>query len=165
LEHKISTEDYLKALPKEISFSYISSPEIAFLKSAGGLRKQSKTKFVFRFLNENVVEPSTKKTYGELVKDLKSIKEFAVGILVPKTYIWPLNKDQYLAPSTSLVKDAHALGLEVYASGFANDVGLSYNYSYDPNAEYLQFIDNPDFSVDGVLTDFSPTASAAVGKN
>ncbi|GJM90440.1 hypothetical protein PR202_ga06719 [Eleusine coracana subsp. coracana] len=162
LEHKISTEDYLKALPKEFSFSYISSPEIAFLKSVGGLLKQSKTKFVFRLLNENVVEPSTKKTYGELAKDLKFIKEFASGILVPKTYIWPLNKDQYLAPSTSLVKDAHALGLEVYASGFANDVGLSYNYSYDPSAEYLQFIDNSDFAVDGLLTDFPPTASGAV---
>ena len=100
------------------------------------------------------------------MKDLKSIKEFAVGILVPKTYIWPVEKDQYLAPSpTSLVKDAHAIGLEVYASGFANDIVLSYNYSYDPSAEYLQFIDNPDFSVDGVLTDFPVTASGAVGKN
>ncbi|TVU02018.1 hypothetical protein EJB05_52553 [Eragrostis curvula] len=162
LEHKISTEDYLKALPKEFSFSFISSPEIGFLKSAGGLFKQSKTKLIFRFLDEKAVEPSTKKTYGELVKDLKSIKEFAIGILVPKTYIWPLNKDQYLAPSTSLVKDAHALGLEVYASGFANDAAISYNYSYDPSAEYLQFIENPDFSVDGLLTDFPPTASGAV---
>ncbi|RCV05127.1 hypothetical protein SETIT_1G057700v2 [Setaria italica] len=103
-----------------------------FLKSLGGKLKKSKTKLAFRFLNEDVIEPSTKKTYGELLKDLKSIKDFAVGILVPKTYIWPLNKDQYLSPSTSLVKDAHALGLEVYASGFANDIATSYNYSYDP---------------------------------
>jgi hypothetical protein len=165
VEHKLSTEDYILGLPKEFSLTYISSTEIDFLKSLGRKLRRSKTKLIFRFLNEDVIEPSTKKTYGELLKDLKSIKEFAVGILVPKTYIWPLNKDQYLLPSTSLVKDAHALGLEVYASGFANDIATSYNYSYDPSAEYLQFIDNSDFSVDGVLTDFPPTASGAIGKN
>ncbi|AQK69186.1 Glycerophosphodiester phosphodiesterase GDPDL3 [Zea mays] len=161
LEHKLSSEDYILELPKD-SLSYISSPEVEFLKSLAGKLKKAKTKLIFRFLNENVEEPSTKKTYGELLKDLKSIKAFAAGILVPKTYIWPLKKDQYLAPSTSLVKDAHALGLEVYASGFANDIVLSYNYSYDPSEEYLQFMDNPDFSVDGVLTDFPSTASGAV---
>ncbi|XP_039788508.1 glycerophosphodiester phosphodiesterase GDPDL7-like [Panicum virgatum] len=162
VEHKLSTEDYILGLPKEFSLSYISSTEIDFLKNLGGKLKKSNTKLIFRFLNEDVIESSTKKTYGELLKDLKSVKEFAAGILVPKTYIWPLNKDQYLEPSTSLVKDAHALGLEVYASGFANDIVTSYNYSYDPSAEYLQFIDNPDFSVDGVLTDFPPTASGAI---
>lgn len=135
------------------------------MKSIGGKLKKGKTKLIFRFLNEDIEEPSTKKTYGELLKDLKPIKEFAAGILVPKTFIWPMKRDEYLAPPTSLVKDAHALGLEVYASGFANDIVLSYNYSYDPSAEYLQFIDNPDFSVDGLLTDFPPTASGAVGKN
>lgn len=165
LEHKLSSEDYILELPKD-TLSYISSPEVEFLKSLGGKLKKAKTKLIFRFLNENIEEPSTKKTYGELLKDLKAIKEFAAGILVPKTYIWPVEKDQYLAPSsTSLVKDAHALGLEVYASGFANDIVLSYNYSYDPTAEYLQFMDNSDFSVDGVLTDFPVTASGAVGKN
>uniref|UniRef100_A0A804P3R5 glycerophosphodiester phosphodiesterase n=1 Tax=Zea mays TaxID=4577 RepID=A0A804P3R5_MAIZE len=162
MEHKLSSEDYILELPKDFSLTYISSPEIGFLKSLSGKLRNAKTKLIFRFLNEDVEEPSTKKTYGELLKDLKSIKEFAAGVLVPKTYIWPLKKDQYLAPSTSLVKDAHALGLEVYASGFANDIILSYNYSYDPTAEYLQFIDNPDFSVDGVITDFPPTASGAV---
>lgn len=162
LEHKLSSEDYILELPKD-TLSYISSPEVEFLKSLGGKLKKAKTKLIFRFLNENIEEPSTKKTYGELLKDLKAIKEFAAGILVPKTYIWPVEKDQYLAPSsTSLVKDAHALGLEVYASGFANDIVLSYNYSYDPTAEYLQFMDNSDFSVDGVLTDFPVTASGAV---
>ncbi|KAF8687844.1 hypothetical protein HU200_042786 [Digitaria exilis] len=83
----------------------------------------------------------------------------------PRLSFWPLNKDQYLQPATNLVKDAHALGLEVYAYKFANDVISSYNYSYDPSAEYLQFIDNSDFSVDGVLTDFPSTASAAIGKD
>lgn len=143
----------------------MSSPEVGFLKGLGGKLVKSNVKLIFRLLDEQLVEPSTKQTYGAILKDLKSVKAFASGILVPKTFIWPVNKNQYLQPATSLVKDAHALGLEVYASGFANDVFSSYNYSYDPSAEYLQFIDNSDFSVDGVLTDFPSTASAAIGKN
>ncbi|XP_040376444.1 glycerophosphodiester phosphodiesterase GDPDL7-like [Oryza brachyantha] len=161
-EHKLSPEDYILGLPKDFSIAYISSPEIAFLKNLGGKLKKGNTKLIFRFLSEDEAEPTTKKTYGEMLKDLKSVKAFATGILVPKEYIWPLSKDQYLQLPTSLVKDAHALGLEVFASGFANDVSMSYNYSYDPSAEYLQFIDNPEFSVDGLITDFPPTASGAV---
>ncbi|GJN02612.1 hypothetical protein PR202_ga19982 [Eleusine coracana subsp. coracana] len=38
------------------------------------------------------------------------------------------------------------------------------NEFYDPLAEYLSFIDNGAFSVDGVLTDFPVTPSAAIGK-
>ncbi|KQK05224.1 glycerophosphodiester phosphodiesterase GDPDL7 isoform X2 [Brachypodium distachyon] len=162
LEHGLSTEDYILGLPEEYSVTYVSSPEVALLKSLSG-KLRSKTKLILRFLREDVVEPSTRKTYGELLKDLKSIKAYASGILVHKHQIWPQNKDKYLEPSTSLVKDAHAIGLEVHAYGFANDdPNLSHNYSFDPSAEYLQFIDNSDFSVDGLLTDFSPTASEAV---
>ncbi|WJX59597.1 glycerophosphodiester phosphodiesterase [Trifolium repens] len=71
----------------------------------------------------------------------------------------------YLQPHTSLVSDAHKVGLEVYASDFANDVVSSYSYSYDPLAEYLQFFDNGDFTVVGVLTDFPITPSAAIAYN
>jgi hypothetical protein len=46
---------------------------------------------------------------------------------------------------------------------FANDELSSFNYSHDPLAEYLQFVDNGDFSVDGVLSDFPITASEAIG--
>jgi glycerophosphoryl diester phosphodiesterase len=152
-------------MPKEFPVTWVSSPEVALLKSLAG-KLRNNTKIIFRFLTEDIVEPTTKITYGELLKDLQSIKDFASGILVPKQYIWPMNKNGYLEPSTSLVKDAHALGLEVYASGFANDDAcMSHNYSYDPNAEYLNFIDNSDFSVDGFLTDYPPTASGAIGKN
>uniref|UniRef100_A0A0E0G2Z3 glycerophosphodiester phosphodiesterase n=1 Tax=Oryza nivara TaxID=4536 RepID=A0A0E0G2Z3_ORYNI len=161
-EHKLSAEDYILGLPKDFSVAYISSPEIGFLKNVGAKLKKSNTKLIFRFLREDVAEHTTKKTYGEILKDLKSVKAFASGILVPKEYIWPLGKDQYLRLPTSLVKDAHALGLEVFASGFANDVSMSYNYSFDPSAEYLQYIGNANFSVDGVITDFPPTASGAV---
>uniref|UniRef100_A0ACD5TEF4 Uncharacterized protein n=1 Tax=Avena sativa TaxID=4498 RepID=A0ACD5TEF4_AVESA len=161
-EHGLCSEDYILGMPKEFPVTWVSSPEVSLLKRLAA-KISNNTKLIFRFLPEDLVEPTTKITYGELLKDLKSIKAFASGILVPKQFIWPLNKDLYLDPATSLVKDAHALGLEVYASGFSNDEScISHNYSYDPSLEYLQFIDNSDFSVDGVLTDYPPTASAAI---
>lgn len=59
--------------------------------------------------------------------------------------------------------DAHKARLEVYAADFANDNLFSYNYSYDPLAEYLQFTDKGDFSVDGVLSDYPITPASAIG--
>ncbi|KAM0883602.1 hypothetical protein ACQ4PT_031514 [Festuca glaucescens] len=93
---------------------------------------------------------------------ISSPETFASGILVPKNYIWPVAADNYLKPPTSAVDDAHKAGLEIYAADFANDFALSYNYSYDPLAEYLGFVDGA-FSVDGVLTDFPITALEAIG--
>lgn len=121
-----------------------------------------KTTVIFKLEEATDVEPSTNETYGSLLKDLANIQSFASGIIVPKSYIWPLSVVQYLEAPTTLVTDAHKVGLEVYVSNFANDVPSSYNYSYDPTAEYLQFIDNSDFAVDGVLTDFPTMASEAV---
>ncbi|CAN6914879.1 unnamed protein product, partial [Brassica oleracea] len=83
-------------------------------------------------------------------------------ILVPKSYVLPLDDKQYLLPSTSLVQDAHKAGLEVFVSGFANDVDIAHDYSYDPVSEYLSFVDNGNFSVDGMLSDFPISASASV---
>ncbi|MCI50902.1 glycerophosphoryl diester phosphodiesterase family protein, partial [Trifolium medium] len=62
---------------------------------------------------------------------------------------------------TTLVYDAHKQGLEVYASGFANDLFSSYSYNYDPTAEYLQFIEKGEI-VDGLVTDFPSTASNSI---
>ncbi|KAM0067201.1 putative glycerophosphodiester phosphodiesterase [Helianthus debilis subsp. tardiflorus] len=90
------------------------------------------------------------------------IKTFASGILVPKDYIWPVGKDGYLQPATTLVVDAHREGLIVYALGFASDVFASYKYSYDLTVEYLHFVDNSKFSVDGVVTEFPGSASNAI---
>nr|GEW14361.1 glycerophosphodiester phosphodiesterase GDPDL3-like [Tanacetum cinerariifolium] len=64
-------------------------------------------------------------------------------------------------PPTSLVLDAHKEGLEVFTSDFMNDVPFAYNYSYDPVLEYLSFVENGKFSVDGVLSDNPVTPSAA----
>lgn len=163
VQHNLSVLRYLEESSQYVVPSYISSPEINFLKAVGGSKMdKTKTTLIFRFLNKEDVEPTTKEKYGSLLTKLSTIKEFASGILVPKEFIWPLSKDLYLEPATTLVADAHKAGLEVYASGFLNDAMTSYNYSYDPTAEYLQFVDNSQFSVDGVLTDFPPTASEAI---
>ncbi|XP_066348715.1 glycerophosphodiester phosphodiesterase GDPDL3-like [Miscanthus floridulus] len=161
-QFNLSMRNYIISVSKHVVVSYVSSPEVSFLASILG-RISNKTKLVFRFLDESTLEPSTNQTYGSMLKNLTFVKTFASGILVPKSYIWPNSPDNYLQPYTSVVYDAHKVGLEIYAADFANDFLLSYNHSYDPLAEYLSFIDNDVFSVDGVLTDFPVTASEAVG--
>lgn len=160
-QHSLSMRRFLISVLKKVIISHISSPEVKFLQSLARPFASTKTKLVFRFLDQDLSEPSTNQTYGSLLKNLSFIKTFASGILVPKSYIWPVDESLYLLPHTSLVADAHKVGLEVYAADFANDVSFAYNYSYDPIAEYLSFIDNGDFSVDGVLSDFPITPSAA----
>lgn len=155
--------NYILSTSKQFIIDYISSPEVKFLTSISG-RVAKNTKLVFRFLDESSIEPSTNQTYGSMLKNLTFVKTFASGILVPKSYIWPVSPDNYLLPYTSVVDDAHKAGLEIYASDFANDFTISYNYSYDPLAEYLAFVDNGAFSVDGVLTDFPITPSEAIGE-
>lgn len=147
-----------------VSYIYISSPEVNFLTSIQSQFRRSTTKLVFRFLGQTQIEPSTNQTYGSLLRNLTFIGSFASGILVPKNYIWPVDASLYLQAHTSLVSDAHKEGLEVFAADFANDIPFAYNYSYDPVAEYLHFVDNGDFSVDGVVTDFPITPSEAFGK-
>ncbi|EPS68532.1 hypothetical protein M569_06231, partial [Genlisea aurea] len=161
-QHKISAESFILDQFQQLP-EFISSPEIGFLKSIKPQLGRSKTKLVFTFLQQTDVEPTTKQTYGSLIKQLAMIKSFAYGIVVPKDYIWPVNGARILQPATTLVQDAHKAGLAVYADGFANDNLLSFNYSYDPAKEYLQFfIANPQFSVDGVLSEFPSTAAEAI---
>lgn len=152
------------SVSRKVVFSYISSPEVGFLRSIASRFNPKTTKLVFRFMGLSDVDPSTNRTYGSLLQNLTFIKTFASGILVPKGYIWPVDATLYLQSHTSLVSDAHKAGLEVFASDFVNDVPSSFNYSYDPLAEYLQFVDNGDFSVDGVLSDFPITPFEAIGK-
>ncbi|KAJ4841991.1 hypothetical protein Tsubulata_005423 [Turnera subulata] len=169
-EHNLSMRSYVLSVSTAVAVKYISSPEVDFLRSIASIFKPNRTKLIFCVLDPDDTEPSTNQTYSSLLKNLTFIKKFASGILIPKTYIWP-QENFYLQPHTSIVLDAHKAGLEVFASGFYNDVQLSYNYSYDPVTEYLNFIDNGNFSVDGVLSDFPVTPSAArecfshVGKN
>ena len=162
-QHNLSMRSYVLSVSKRIIVSYLSSPEVGFLSGISARFRKSRTKLVFRFLGEDVVEPSTNQTYGSLLKNLTFIKTFASGILVPKQYIWPVTPQNYLQPYTSIVIDAHKAGLEIFAGDFANDAVISYNYSYSPLAEQLSFIDNGVFSVDGVVSDFPITPSEAIG--
>ncbi|CAL9181539.1 unnamed protein product [Musa hybrid cultivar] len=162
-QHNLNMSNYILSVSKRITVNYLSSPELAFLRRIAPSFNNTKTKLIFCFLDKGIKEPSTNQTYGVLLNNLTLIGTFASGILVPKSYIWPVTSDNYLLPSTSIVTDAHKAGLEIYAAGFANDNLLSYNYSYDPLAEYLSFIDNGLFSVDGVVTDFPITPSEAIG--
>lgn len=161
-QHNLSMRSFVISLSRSVIANYISSPEVNFLRNIASRLNPRVTKRIFRFLNEDDIEPSTSQTYGSLAKNLTFIKTFAAGILVPKHYIWPMDSSMYLQPHTSVVANAHKEGLEIYAADFVNDVPFAYNYSYDPVAEYLSFIDNGEFTVDGVLSDFPMTPSASV---
>ena len=154
---------YILSILKLVYVTHISSPELGFLQSISR-RVSSKTKLVYSIPDKITSDPSTNQTYSSMLSNLTFIKETASGIMVPKSYIWPVGNDNYLQPSKSIVQDAHKAGLEIHASDFANDRPMPYNYSYDPLQEYLSFVSNGDFSVDGVLTEFPITASEAIGK-
>uniref|UniRef100_A0A0D9X5J5 glycerophosphodiester phosphodiesterase n=1 Tax=Leersia perrieri TaxID=77586 RepID=A0A0D9X5J5_9ORYZ len=161
-EHGLNMTSYILSVQKLDFVKYISSPELGFLRSlSGGINR--KVKLVFRFLDKALSDPSTNKTYNFMLSNLTFIKTIASGIMVPKTYIWPVTTDNYVQFPTQIVKDAHSAGLEIYASDFSNDGNFPYNYSYDPLGEYLPFLSDGDFTVDGVLTDHPLTASEAIG--
>ncbi|XP_027343894.1 glycerophosphodiester phosphodiesterase GDPDL3-like [Abrus precatorius] len=162
-QQNLSVEKFLLSLSaKSVSVSYISSPDVDFLKRVRSSFSPGKTSLIFTILEQSKIESATKKTYGDLLKNLALIITFASGILVPKGYIWPVDSGLYLQPHTSLVSDAHKEGLQVFVSDLFNDVPFSYNFSFDPLPECLSFIDGGDFSVDGVLSDFPVTPSAAI---
>ncbi|KAK8295292.1 hypothetical protein V6Z12_D05G055000 [Gossypium hirsutum] len=162
-EHKLNMSDYIENTIGFQSIQYLSCTEIGFLKKMAK-KVTNDTRLIFTFLGPDAIEPTEKKKYSDILKDLKAVRAFASGILVPKEYIWPLNANGYLAQRTTLVADAHKFDLEVFAAAFANDIPGSYNYSYDPVAEYLQFINDPNNMVDGFVTDFSQTAANAIGE-
>ncbi|CAI0437390.1 unnamed protein product [Linum tenue] len=141
-QRNLSMKNYVLAASRRMVINYISSPEVGFLRSISTRFNPRITKLFFRFNAPSDVEPSTNQTYDSLRSNLTFIRTFASGILVPKTYIWPLDERNYLQSSMPLVLDAHKAGLEVVATDFYNDGVLSYNYSYNPIAEYLQFVDN-----------------------
>jgi glycerophosphoryl diester phosphodiesterase len=60
---------------------------------------------------------------------------------------------------TSLINDAHAVGLQVHPYTFRNEARyLASDYKNDPQAEYRQFF---DLGVDALFTDFTGTAVTA----
>ncbi|KAL1213108.1 Glycerophosphodiester phosphodiesterase GDPDL1 [Cardamine amara subsp. amara] len=161
-QQNLNMTSILLTVSKTVIINFISSPEVNFFTKISGRFGRNGTTFVFQFLRKEDFEPTINQTYGSILSNLTFVKTFASGILVPKSYIFPLDDKQYLLPHTSLVQDAHKAGLEVYVSGFANDVDIAYDYSFDPVSEYLSFVNNGNFSVDGFLSDFPITASASI---
>jgi glycerophosphoryl diester phosphodiesterase len=159
---------YLQEFASEFPVDYISSPEVVFLKSLkSGLNVHNHSpKLILRIPSEQGIEPTTNVTYRSILNHLRTVTTYASGILVPKGLIWPMSNAQYLQAETALIREAHAAGLTIYVSGFANDVSdLAYNYSFDPVREYLQFVPRRGSKVDGFVTDFPTTASDALGKD
>jgi len=164
-QQNLSVEAFLLSLvARNVTVSYISSPDVDFLTRVKSIFSPETTSLIFRVLEQSKIEPTTNQSYGELLKNLAQIKTFASGILVPKGYIWPVDSSLYLQPHTSLVSDSHKEKLQVFVSDLINDVPFSYNFSYDPVAECLSFFNVGDFSVDGVLSDFPVTPLAAISK-
>lgn len=110
---------------------------------------------------------------------LAEIKKYADGVGPWKPYIVPVKgsfdaagkmldvngdgavnyMDTTSQPGTTLIADAHKLGLMVHSWTFRNEPKrLAFDYKGDPRAEYLQFY---RLGIDGLFSDFTDTAVAA----
>ncbi len=101
------------------------------------------------------------RTYGDLTspKELAKIAEYANGLGPYKRLIVPTGEDKRLKPTTSLINDAHAVGLKVHTWTFRNeDQYLAPDYNGDSQAEYEQFF---KLGIDGVFSDFPDSAVTA----
>ena len=120
------------------------------------------------------VQAGDPRTFAAMVTlaGLAEIKTYADGIGPWKFYLWPaqgveadgtavtaLNRASNIA-HTSLVADAHTAGLFVHPFTFRDEaIHLTKTYHGDPKAEYEAFF---ALGTDGVFTDFSATARAAL---
>ena len=110
---------------------------------------------------------------------LAEIKKYADGVGPWKPYIVPVKgsfdaagkmldvngdgavnyMDTTSQPATTLIADAHKVGLTVHTWTFRSEPKrLAFDYKGDPKAEYLQFY---RLGVDGLFSDFTDTAVAA----
>ncbi len=91
--------------------------------------------------------------------ELRELATQVRGIGVAKALVFPRNSDGAIGAPTSLVGDAHALGLAVHAWTFRNeDAFLPANLRGRPQREIEMFL---EAGVDGVFTDFPDAAIAA----
>ena len=119
--------------------------------------------------------------FGSMVTPagLAEIKKYADGVGPWKPYIVPVKgtydaagkmldvngdgavnyMDTTSQAATTLIADAHKLGLTVHTWTFRNEPKrLAFDYKGDPKAEYLQFY---RLGLDGLFSDFPDTAIAA----
>lgn len=102
-----------------------------------------------------------KRTYRDMLipASLKEISLTASGIGPYKRYILPDNGKGEALPPTTLIADAHAVGLKVHPYTFRSEAQyLLKDYQGDPQKEYLQFF---ELGVDGLFSDFADQAVKA----
>ncbi|MBC7540368.1 MAG: glycerophosphodiester phosphodiesterase, partial [Bacteriovorax sp.] len=101
------------------------------------------------------VAKGDKRTYLDMVqpKNLKEISAIVSGIGPYKRYIVPANEKNEALPPTTLIQDAHAVGLKVHSYTFRKEAQyLLKDYQGDLQKELLQFF---ELGVDAVFTDFA----------
>ncbi len=102
------------------------------------------------------------RTYKDMTSpdELAKIAEYADGIGPDKRMIVPVDENGILLQPTSLIQNAHAVGLLVHPYTFRNEAQyLAPDYNHNPEAEYVQFF---NLGVDGLFTDFPGTAFGAL---
>jgi len=131
------------------------------------------------------VEKGDPRTYNDLATDagMDFIKTYANGIGPWKPYIQPYtftdangdnkpddinndgiidNRDFHELPANDFIARAHKRGLQVHPYTFRDEPKrLLKDYENDPLVEYKRFF---DLGIDGVFTDFTPTAYMARSK-
>ena len=148
---------------KKTSPVFIQSFELSSLRI---LKKMSPLPLIYLIDDPELVPfdhfvHGDKRTYLDMLspQNLKEISEVANGIGPYKRYLIPEDKDGNLLPPTSLLQDAHAVGLKVHPYTFRKEARyLNKAYQNDAKKEFIQFF---ELGVDGVFTDFSDLAVAA----
>ncbi len=98
------------------------------------------------------------RTYADLTapQELAKIAEYADGLGPYKRLILPVGEDKRLKSATSLIEDAHAVGLKVHTWTFRKEEQyLAPDYNKNSQAEYEQFF---KLGIDGVFSDFPDIA-------
>ena len=98
------------------------------------------------------------RTYADLTapQELAKIAEYADGLGPYKRLILPVGEDKRLKSATSLIEDAHAVGLKVHTWTFRKEEQyLAPDYNKNAQAEYEQFF---KLGIDGVFSDFPDIA-------
>lgn len=145
------------------SLVFIQSFELTNLKK---LKKLTPLPLIYLLDDPEIVPydhvlAKDKRTYLEMLKpeNLKEISLTASGIGPYKRYIIPADSSNHSMAPTTLIDDAHAVGLKVHPYTFRSETKyLLTDYNNDPSAEYYEYF---KLGVDGLFTDFPDAAVKA----
>ncbi len=104
------------------------------------------------------------RTYADLTspQELAQIADYADGLGPYKRLIVPEDEDKRLQPATSLINDAHAVGMRVHTWTFRKEEQyLAPDYKGNPEMELEQFF---KLGIDGVFSDFPDIAVSVRNK-